>query len=231
MDNRLVMDLGGLHEVATGAFTLDGAGIATVEREGPPGSALTLAQPIEIDTQMELGGIYEAVLFHAERHECGSNFKLTLAGFDKPRSVCDEVCGDGVTTRSETCDDGELNGTGYGLCGTDCEPGPRCGDALVNGDEACDNGLNVDRYSNASGACAPGCVLPSSCGDSVVDPSVGEQCDDGVNDNAYGGCTDACKLGPRCGDGEVNGGGEECDDRNRTNGDGCNLNCRLERLR
>jgi fibro-slime domain-containing protein len=231
MNNRLVMDLGGLHEVATGAFTLDDEGIATVEREGPPGSALTLAQPIQIDTQMELGGVYEAVLFHAERHECGSNFKLTLTGFDKPRSVCAEVCGDGVVTRSETCDDGEANGTAYGGCGVDCEPGPRCGDALLNGDEACDNGLNVDRYSNMSGACAPGCTLPSSCGDSVVDPSVGEQCDDGINDNSYGGCTDTCRLGPRCGDGAVNGGGEECDDENRTNGDGCNLNCRLERLR
>ncbi|MEY4548026.1 MAG: hypothetical protein RL685_4221 [Pseudomonadota bacterium] len=231
MNNRLVVDLGGLHEVATGAFTLNANGIATVEREGPLTSALTLAQPIQINTGMVLGGIYEAVLFHAERHECGSNFKLTLAGFDKPRSVCEEVCGDGEVTLSETCDEGEaINGSGYGVCGADCKPGPRCGDALVNGEEACDNGVNLDRYSNSSGACAPGCALPSSCGDGVVDPSVGEQCDDRVNDNSYGGCTDACKLGPRCGDGDVNGGGEECDDGNRVNGDNCNLNCRLERV-
>jgi len=231
VNNRLVVDLGGLHEVATGSFTLDNAGVATVEREGPAGSALTLAAPIEIDTGMRLNQVYEAVLFHAERHECGSNFKLTLAGFDKPRSVCQENCGDGVVTRSETCDDGPSNGSGYGVCAIDCTPGPRCGDGEVNGGgEVCDNGLNVDRYSRSPDACGPGCTLPSVCGDSVVDAAFGELCDDGQNDNSYGGCSDSCGLGPRCGDGKVNGGEEECDDGNRINGDKCNVNCRNERL-
>jgi fibro-slime domain-containing protein len=227
MNNRLVMDLGGLHEVATGAFTFNGNGVATVVRTGPAGSALT--GNATINTGMVVGNVYEAVLFHAERHECGSNFKLTLAGFDKPRSVCREVCGDGVVTRSETCDDGPRNGSGYGACAADCTPGPHCGDALVNGNEACDNGVNVDRYSISPSACEPGCTPPSFCGDSVVDTTFGERCDDGVNDNSYGGCSDTCGLGPRCGDGLVNGGGEECDDGNRINGDGCNLGCRYER--
>jgi fibro-slime domain-containing protein len=235
LNDRLVMDLGGLHEVAEGVFTLSAAantqGIATVDREGPPGSALTLPAPLAIDTEMELGGVYEAVLFHAERHECGSNFKLTLAGFETPRSQCQEVCGDGVVTRSETCDDGDQNGEGYGFCAADCTPGPRCGDALVqtDGGEACDNGLNIDRYSTGADACGPGCTQPSFCGDSVVDAAFGEACDDGVNDNSYGGCSDSCGLGPRCGDEAVNGGEEECDDGNRINGDGCNLSCRIER--
>jgi fibro-slime domain-containing protein len=235
INDRLVMDLGGLHEVATGEFELSGPGeapgLATVTRAGPPGSALTLAAPVQIATGMELGGVYEAVLFHAERHECGSNFKLTLAGFDAPKSACREVCGDGVVTRSETCDDGALNGTGYNVCAADCTPGPRCGDGLTQpeGDEACDNGLNLDRYSTSADACGPGCTQPSFCGDGVIDSVFGEECDDGVNDNAYGGCSDSCGLGPRCGDGTVNGGGEECDDNNRVNGDGCNLSCKTER--
>ena len=111
----------------------------------------------------------------------------------------------------------------------DCTPGPRCGDGVVQADnEACDNGLNIDRYSTSADACAPGCTQPSFCGDSVVDPEFGEECDDGVNDNAYGGCSDICKLGPRCGDG-VLGGAEACDDGNRVNGDGCNLSCETER--
>ena len=71
--DRLVMDLGGLHEVATGEFTLSAAagtqGVATITREGPPGSALTLDDPVTVQTGMQLGGVYEAVLFHAERHE------------------------------------------------------------------------------------------------------------------------------------------------------------------
>ncbi|HWO14406.1 MAG TPA: fibro-slime domain-containing protein, partial [Polyangiaceae bacterium] len=233
VNNRLVMDLGGLHEVATGEFTLSAAaatqGTATVTRVGPAGSALTTAA-IPVDTGMELGGVYEVVLFHAERHECGSNFKLTLAGFDAPRSRCREVCGDGEVTRSETCDDGASNDSGYGFCTGECTPGPRCGDGVVQaeGNEACDNGLNVDRYSTNAAACGPGCTQPSFCGDGVVDAAFGEACDDGVNDNAYGGCSDSCGLGPRCGDGEVNGP-EECDDRNRLNGDGCDLSCEIER--
>jgi fibro-slime domain-containing protein len=239
INNRLVVDLGGLHEVANGAFQLDNTGLATVTRSGPaqpPGSpASALDQPVApIDTGMQLGHVYEAVLFHAERHECGSNFKLTLAGFDKPRSACQEVCGDGIVTRSESCDEGPLNGTGYGHCAAGCTPGPRCGDGVVNGDadhpEACDNGLNVDRYSTNSAACGPGCTQPSYCGDGVVDTAFGEQCDDGKNDNSYGGCSPDCGLGPRCGDGVVNGPDEECDDANRVNGDGCNLACRVERL-
>jgi fibro-slime domain-containing protein len=235
VNDRLVVDLGGLHEVATGEFTLSNAaateGIATVTREGPPGSALTLANGVAIDTGMQLGGVYEAVLFHAERHECGSNFKLTLAGFDAPKSRCQEVCGDGVVTRSETCDEGEQNGTGYGFCAADCTPGPRCGDAIVQaeGNEACDNGLNVDRYSTSADACGPGCTRPSFCGDAVIDAAFGEECDDGVNDNSYGGCSETCARGPRCGDGEINGDDEECDDGNRVNGDGCNLTCKTER--
>jgi fibro-slime domain-containing protein len=227
MNNRLVLDLGGLHEVATGAFELDDNGVATVVRTGPAGSALTGTQAIP--TGMVVGGVYEAVLFHAERHECGSNFKLTLAGFDKPRSVCQEQCGDGVITRSETCDDGPRNGSGYGACAADCTPGPHCGDALVNGPELCDNGFNSDRYLTSAVACRPGCTPPSFCGDKVVDTAFGERCDDGVNDNSYGHCSDSCELGPRCGDRLVNGGGEECDDGNHINGDGCNLGCRYER--
>ena len=98
------------------------------------------------------------------------------------------------------------------------------------GSEACDNGLNVDRYSTSSDACGPGCTQPSFCGDSVVDSEFGEECDDGANDNSYGGCSDTCQFGPRCGDGNVDAaGGEECDDRNRVNGDGCNLACKTER--
>jgi cysteine-rich repeat protein len=177
--------------------------------------------------------VNEIVVFQAERHVTLSNYTLTLRGFNAPITSCESVCGDGEVTPDETCDEGTANGIGYGLCvAGECIPGPRCGDGNVDeGNEACDNGINRDAYATSSGACAPGCALPSSCGDSVVDAAFGEQCDDGAeaNDNSYDGCSPECELGPRCGDGNVDEGEEQCDDGNRRNGDGCNVNCAFER--
>lgn len=65
------------------------------------------------------------------------------------------------------------------------------------------------------------------CGDGRVD--AGEQCDDGVNDGGYGQCARGCVLGPRCGDGFVqDASGEECDDGNSEDRDGCSATCKLE---
>ena len=70
-------------------------------------------------------------------------------------------------------------------------------------------------------------MRPPFCGDGVVDVRFGEACDDTVNDGSYGTCNPDCSLGPRCGDAVTNGP-EECDDGNRRNTDGCNLNCEIE---
>ena len=159
-----------------------------------------------------------------------SNYTLSLRGFNAPVTTCRSVCGDGVVTPDETCDDGAQNGTGYNFCNTDCTPGPRCGDGVIEPElEDCDNGVNRDGYLVSEDSCAPGCKTPPRCGDSVVDFQSGEQCDDGVNDDSYGGCSSSCLLGPRCGDGDVNGP-EQCDDGNRRNGDGCDVSCRFERV-
>ncbi len=52
------------------------------------------------------GGVYEIVLFHAERHATASNFQLTLAGFLAPRSFCKTTCGDGIVAGEEFCGGG-----------------------------------------------------------------------------------------------------------------------------
>ncbi len=65
-------------------------------------------------------------------------------------------------------------------------PPPRCGDGVVDPDEACDEGAANDDAT--PDACRTACVAPS-CGDAVVD--AGEACDDG---GARGG--DGCD--PRC---------------------------------
>jgi fibro-slime domain-containing protein len=82
--------------------------------------------------------------------------------------------------------------------------------------------LTLTGFENSPTQCQP------RCGDGVV--SLGEQCDDGVNDGGYGECEPSCELGPRCGDRVVQAG-EDCDDGNRLEGDGCGSACRNIRLR
>ncbi|MBN2530626.1 MAG: DUF4215 domain-containing protein [Deltaproteobacteria bacterium] len=65
------------------------------------------------------------------------------------------------------------------------------------------------------------------CGDGIV--TLGEECDDGVNDSRYGGCTRECKLADYCGDGQVQEAVEDCDDGNKKDGDDCPANCQKTR--
>lgn len=75
----------------------------------------------------------------------------------------------------------------------------------------------------------PRSVCVSVCGDGTKTRT--EACDDGVANNTggYGKCKSDCTLGPRCGDGVgQTGEGEECDDGNLVNGDGCSATCHAE---
>ncbi|MCA9534511.1 MAG: DUF4215 domain-containing protein, partial [Myxococcales bacterium] len=87
----------------------------------------------------------------------------------------------------------------------DPDGGVGCGNGVVEGDEACDDG---EANGTAPGACRPGCSLPY-CGDGVVDP--GEACDEGsANGETPGACRSWCAA-PACGDGVMDPG-EACDD-------------------
>lgn len=66
----------------------------------------------------------------------------------------------------------------------------------------------------------------SFCGDGIIDESLGEQCDDGINNSDAGACTRQC-LPATCGDGKLWAGAEECDlgDANSADYGGCSPQC------
>jgi hypothetical protein len=82
-----------------------------------------------------------------------------------------DVCGDGMITGSEVCDDGTNDGS-YGGCNPDCAGlAAYCGDAMVNGPETCDDGANPE----LDDGCFDDCTVPASCLDILeYDPMVGD---------------------------------------------------------
>lgn len=99
INGRLALDLGGVHAVQQGSFTL------------------TPAKAAELGLSAE--HVYEMSLFHAERHTVQSNFKLTLGGFVKRTTQCVSTCGDGIKAPNEECDDG--NSVNDDACTNDCK--------------------------------------------------------------------------------------------------------------
>ncbi|EDM78420.1 putative lipoprotein [Plesiocystis pacifica SIR-1] len=120
VNGSLVVDLGGIHVPIDGSVTVDAQLAGTLGL---------------VD-----GEAYRVNVFHAERKTEGSSFRLTLSGFDTSRSECIPICGDGVVSLGEQCDDG-VNDGGYGECGEGCMLDEYCGDGIVQEEfEDCDDG-------------------------------------------------------------------------------------------
>jgi cysteine-rich repeat protein len=68
-----------------------------------------------------------------------------------------------------------MNMGGYNSCTATCGFGPRCGDAIVQPEEQCDDGTTMN--TGGYGKCKPTCELGPRCGDGVVQAT--ESCDDG----------------------------------------------------
>jgi fibro-slime domain-containing protein len=159
-----------------------------------------------------------------EQCDDGTNL-ATYGGTSKvcgPGCVFAPYCGDGNVSNGEQCDEGPLNGSGYGHCSAACTFGARCGDGIKQAPEQCDDGI---RNGASNDPCQADCTL--KCGNGVVDP--GEQCDDGVTNNTggYGKCNPNCTLGARCGDG-VKQPPEQCDNGTNNGSYGtCNPDCTL----
>jgi len=185
INGRLAVDIGGVHGRLDGSITLsECASDNPADNDGDCLSALDL----------EVGGIYEAVVFQAERRHTRSQYRLTLTNFQRAPSTCTSDCGDGIVASNEACDDGEDdNGVAYGGCSDSCTLTPFCGDGVVQESfgEVCDDGLNL---GGSASACAPGCMeMGGRCGDGVVQTELGEDCDDG-NTERGDGCSDECRF-------------------------------------
>ena len=106
VNGHRALDLGGVHARLVGSVLLnesDGHGSACSGNFG----ATSCTPAGDIDFGLDLGNIYETVVFQAERHTFESNYWLTLTNFTAGRSTCTPVCGDGVVTPDEACDLGE----------------------------------------------------------------------------------------------------------------------------
>ena len=140
VNGKLAVDIGGVHGALNDSVTLSGT-VAT-------------------NLGLAAGGMYELDLFQAERHTNASNYKLTLRGFEKAKTSCVPICGDGIKTKNEACDDGTNTG-GYGKCAPGCVLGPRCGDGVVQADqgEQCDD-ANLVSSDGCSDTCKIDVAVP-----------------------------------------------------------------------
>ena len=141
---------------------------------------------------------------------CGDTIDQDCNGSDL---AC--ICGDGTVDIDESCDTGGQSAS----CETNCTT-PICGDGILNiiAGEVCDDGNTV-----AGDGCNAACTSNETCGNGIQDSE--EECDVAGTSSS---CDDDCTFA-ECGDGKINAvAGEECDDGNTNNIDGCSANCIVE---
>ena len=153
--------------------------------------------------------------------------------------VEEEVCGDGIQTTREQCDDGNtFSGDG---CSSSCVLELEmnfCGDGSVSNGEECDDGntLSGDGCSDQctvegswGGQSMGGTMLGGEMGGNDLGGMImgGEMGGDDQGGQNIGGQIGGTPTAGECGDGVVDFG-EACDDGNTLSGDGCSSVCLTE---
>lgn len=137
---------------------------------------------------------------------CDSDCTFPLCGDGIANSLAGEGCDDGNTTAGDGCS---------GVCQLES-----CGNSVIDLGEVCDDGNTADLDG-----CSADCMSDETCGNSYLDATTGEDCDDGGESAT---CNADCSA-HACGDGVLNAtAGELCDDGNVLAGDGCGPTCLTE---
>ena len=153
-----------------------------------------------------------------EGSECTN--ELGAPGFCFDERCRPATCGNGVVNSGEDCDDGNLvNGDGCEAdCTFSCRLAAECDDGeTCNGVEDCiDHACLAGDPAPDGTPCGAGLVCRSGvcaaagCGDGLIDPTGGEECDD-ANDVAGDGCEADCSFSCH--------GDDDCNDLRTCNGE------------
>jgi hypothetical protein len=157
-----------------------------------------------------------------------------MAGVMSTPDLCDGA-GTCIDSGSTSCGDYACNAATL-MCHTSCQNDSQCAPALYCNGGSCLPKLTLGSACNAAGQCASGfcadsvccdtacagackaCNLaPGTCTNTANDSDPANECAGAYSCNGAGACQ-------ACGDG-VQQAGEQCDDGNMMNGDGCESNC------
>ncbi|PIQ76459.1 hypothetical protein COU78_06670 [Candidatus Peregrinibacteria bacterium CG10_big_fil_rev_8_21_14_0_10_49_24] len=150
------------------------------------------------------------------------------------------VCGNGTKEKGEQCDDKNTkDGDG---CSSTCK-NETCGDGVIQSTESCDNGSVCSTDTTRSCSSDLDCGVTKKCEKNEKDKLTcngtadGESCESDFDCSFFGkchydlakdtACSKECSVINRCGNGKKDTG-EQCDDGNRKDDDGCSKDCVLE---